>query len=149
MNFSLKARRLDFKRSLREPLRFVVVLTLVFSLSVGTSVLQMVAWATMIPTQLVETGSVQEAVQKTFSGDFPCAMCELAALKAETEKKNDSQPLAPNSQDGKQAPLVLFSAPSPRTIVCPPREMLTIRQIKTTVPASFSEAPETPPPDLG
>ena len=130
-------------------MRVFLALLLVFSLGVGTSMLQVLAWATMIPTQLVETGSVAQAVEKTFSGDYPCAMCELAAVKARAEKKSESQPLAPGPKDEKQAPLVLFPSSCPRTTVYPPREILLSCREAVTAPVSFSVLPETPPPDLG
>lgn len=50
------------------------------------AMLQGVAWATMV-RDFSKTGSLTEAVEKTFDGKHPCAMCKkLSSARASEEK---------------------------------------------------------------
>jgi hypothetical protein len=53
-------------------------------------VLQSVAWATMFADN-ARTESLQEAVQKTFDGRHPCALCKQIAKGRQSEQKPDQQ----------------------------------------------------------
>lgn len=50
------------------------------------ALLQGVAWATMVK-DFARTGSLTEAVGKTFDGKHPCAMCKKIASARTTEEK--------------------------------------------------------------
>lgn len=65
-----------------------IVMTAALFLSVGghLALLQGVAWATMI-RDYSRTGSVTAAMEKTFDGKHPCAMCKkIAAQRSHDEK---------------------------------------------------------------
>jgi hypothetical protein len=65
-----------------------IVMTAALFLSAGghLALLQGVAWATMIK-DFSRSGSVTIAVQKTFDGKHPCAMCKkIAAQRSHDEK---------------------------------------------------------------
>lgn len=65
-----------------------IVMTAALFLSAGghLALLQGVAWATMI-RDYSRTGSVTAAVEKTFDGKHPCAMCKkIAAQRSHDEK---------------------------------------------------------------
>ena len=65
-----------------------MVMTAALFLSAGghLALLQGVAWATMI-RDYSRTGSVTAAVEKTFDGKHPCAMCKkIAAQRSHDEK---------------------------------------------------------------
>ena len=65
-----------------------VVMTIALFLSAGghLALLQGVAWATMI-RDYSRTGSVTAAVEKTFDGKHPCAMCKKIAAQRTHEEK--------------------------------------------------------------
>ena len=52
--------------------------------------LQSVAWATMLAHN-AQAGGIQEAWQKTFDGNHPCALCKTIAKGQQTEKKSELQ----------------------------------------------------------
>ena len=55
------------------------------------AMLQSVAWATMVK-DFSKTGSLTEAVGKTFDGKHPCAMCKkLTNARASEEKARDAE----------------------------------------------------------
>ena len=87
---------------------FVIIL-LLLSLGSGSITIQVLGWATMIPTKYAESGSMSQAIDETFSGDYPCSMCELAARKRAAEQP--ASPTAPNSEkkSKKSQKLIIFS----------------------------------------
>lgn len=62
--------------------------------------LQVVAWASMLASYSFEYG-VAKGVVDTFSGERPCAMCEMLA---ETKSDGDGSPDAPNPERRTAAP---------------------------------------------
>ncbi len=65
-----------------------IVMTAALFLSAGghLALLQGVAWATMIK-DFSRSGSVATAVQKTFNGQHPCALCKKIAAERSHEEK--------------------------------------------------------------
>lgn len=126
-------------------LRVLVVLLLVLSLGVGTTVIQVVGWATMIPTQLAQTGSVEQAVENTFSGEYPCPMCKLAAMKREME--NDTPPVAPEKQEDKSKLPTLFASRLSVIQVYPPALETFAFPLSFSPSLNVSSSPDSPPPD--
>ncbi|GAA5496962.1 hypothetical protein SAMN02745181_0082 [Rubritalea squalenifaciens DSM 18772] len=126
-------------------LRVLIVLLLALSLGVGTTIVQVVGWATMIPTQLAKTGSVEKAVENTFSGKYPCPMCELAAIKREME--NNAPPFAPEQREDKTKLQVLFSSHLLPVRIYPPNRDTFPRPRSFSAPLNFSISPDSPPPD--
>ena len=68
--------------------RLLLVTLTALSCGLGPTLVQVVGWATMIPTELSKTGSITQAIEKTFSGDHPCQLCFLA----EELVANDAEP---------------------------------------------------------
>lgn len=126
-------------------LRSLLVVTLVLSLGVGTTLIQVVAWATMIPTQLAKTGSVTEAVKNTFDGEHACPMCELAAAKRKTE--DTPAPQSPEPEKKKLKASYTIGRISPIRNYPPQLPSFTF---PTNSPrySSLSDSPDTPPPQL-
>jgi hypothetical protein len=52
------------------------------------AILQSVAWTSML-AQNLQSGSVTEAVSKTFDGEHPCSLCNQIAEGRKSEKKSD------------------------------------------------------------
>ena len=80
--------------------RFGNILMLVAVLAAtGThwSLLQSVAWTRMLAANL-RTDSFTAAVQKTFDGNHPCALCKAIAAGKQTEQKKECTPPMPKSE---------------------------------------------------
>ena len=63
-----------------------MLFALVTAIGAHWLVLQSVAWTTMLADNL-RTGSLPAAVQKTFDGKHPCALCKEIAKGKQAEKK--------------------------------------------------------------
>ena len=53
-------------------------------------VLQSVAWATMLANN-ARNGDLPAAIEKTFDGEHPCALCKVIASGKQSEKKSELQ----------------------------------------------------------
>jgi hypothetical protein len=68
--------------------KIFLVLALVAMLGAHWSLLQTVAWTTMLADNLC-THSVKEAVVETFDGKHPCCLCKAIAAGEKSEKKTE------------------------------------------------------------
>jgi hypothetical protein len=68
--------------------KIFIVLALAAMLGAHWTLLQSVAWTTMLADNLC-TQSVKEAVTETFDGRHPCPLCKAIAAGKQTEKKTD------------------------------------------------------------
>jgi hypothetical protein len=68
--------------------KIFLVLALVAMLGAHWALLQTVAWTTMLADNL-QSGSIREAVTKTFDGKHPCCLCKAIAAGKQSEKKTD------------------------------------------------------------
>ncbi len=55
------------------------------------AVLQITAWGTMLASNVQEF-DLDDAVDRTFSGDFPCEICKRIALASEKDNAPESTP---------------------------------------------------------
>ena len=53
-------------------------------------ILQSIAWTTMLADNL-QTGSLSQAIERTFDGKHPCPLCKAIAAGKQSEKKSDFQ----------------------------------------------------------
>ena len=74
---------------MRTTIKIAAVLVLVLSLGLHWPFLQSFAWSTMLVDNLT-TSSFSVAVQRTFDGKHPCALCKAIAEGKKSEKKSDS-----------------------------------------------------------
>jgi hypothetical protein len=114
-----------------------LVVLAAFALSCGGQwgLLQGLAWANMI-REYAQVVPLAQAVQMTFSGHYPCAMCKLIAEK---KTKQDQAGLLAK-QDKKQAPIIAALATVDRPaspLVFPVRETSLVTR---------ADVPPTPPP---
>ncbi len=112
---------------MRSRVRLVAILLLGAMLlgvgQLGLGALQVTAWSAMLVGYTQSTGSVTEAISKTFDGQHPCNMCEevkeLASEQTEPEDAErdqlrmplalgDARPIVISRPDG-----ILLVAPSP------------------------------------
>ena len=99
------------------------------------AVLQTVAWVGMV-IENVETESLPTALQKTFSGENPCALCQVVKHGVNEEKKQSS---------GKTL-VKLEAVLAPALQVPPPRVAEWTQALPASPLAVRSLAPPTPPP---
>ncbi len=106
------------------------------------AVVQSVAWAGMLRDYTQRTGSVAVAVEQTFDGQHPCALCQqIQTAKAREHKE---APVAPTQRDDVQAKALLAA-----TTVSPFVPTAQVATLPCAGPAcgpSRTEQPPTPPP---
>jgi len=67
--------------------KFWLIITLVTITGLNWSLLQTVAWTSMLANNL-RTKSLGEAVARTFDGQYPCPLCRAIAEAKKSEKKS-------------------------------------------------------------
>jgi len=114
----------------------VVLVAFTFSCGGQWPVLQCVAWANMI-REYSEMVPVTQAIQMTFSGQYPCALCKTIAEK----KESDNAKVATLFQhEKKQVSSPLFVGD--RSVIVSPQDFVAWSQFLQT----RAEAPPVPPP---
>jgi hypothetical protein len=115
---------------------FVVLVAFVFSCGGQWPVLQCVAWVNMV-REYSEMVPLTRAVQMTFSGQYPCALCKAIADRKRSEYTKTS---------------VLFQHEKKilSAVVMMENQRTTVTSQVFDVPEQFlstrSESPPTPPP---
>jgi hypothetical protein len=115
--------------------KVLVVFALVSNLSAHWALLQTVAWTTMLAGNL-QSGSLHDAVAKTFDGRHPCCLCKAIANAKQSEQKNQAA-----TQDLK---LDFLLAQHSIVLIAPSR--LELFPSKDLSGKSVSSKPLTPPP---
>jgi len=64
-----------------------MAMALVFSIGLHWAFLQSVAWTTMLAGNL-RSGSLIEALDRTFDSKYPCSLCKAIAKGRQAEKKS-------------------------------------------------------------
>jgi hypothetical protein len=117
---------------------FVVLVAFTFSCGGQWPVLQCVAWANML-REYSEMVPLTQAIQMTFSGQYPCPICKAIAEK----KQEENTKFATTFKHEKKlfSPGVVVEARA----VAISRQTFTVRDqfLQTR-----SEAPPTPPPRI-
>lgn len=115
--------------------KLLVVLSLVLSTGAHWAVLQTVAWATMLASNLRDQ-SVSEAVGHTFDGRHPCPLCKAIAAAKKSQQKSDAA-----------SPVLKMEFPPPadRTILTPPSQFENLR-LQNSFASVRSFEPPVPPP---
>lgn len=125
-------------------LRVLMIVLLVLSLGVGTIVIQVLGWATMLPAQLAKTGSVSQAVENTFDGEHACSMCEIAAAKRESEQQPSPEAPAPKKPAKEKQPVISLAINTIKLFTKPSSVFPSFSD--DLAQRSFGHHPETPPP---
>jgi len=114
-------------------------LLLIAALLVATgghwALFQTVAWTNMLADNL-QRESLSGALARTFDGKHPCSMCNEIAAAKKSEKKSDLPNLGKKLEFTSERAAFVFTTPA--------KFRLTSAMVKS--PASWSEAPPTPPP---
>ena len=91
--------------------RYLLIVTWLVSMGGHLAMLQAVAWSNML-VDFTSKGSFSEAVNKTFDGEHPCAMCK-AVKKSKSEE--DKKPLLKSEMKMEVALPVPVKVPFPRS----------------------------------
>ena len=68
----------------------LTAVALACSVGLHWAVLQSFAWSTMLASNLTRT-SLTTALERTFDGKHPCALCKMVAEGRKSEKKSSSE----------------------------------------------------------
>jgi hypothetical protein len=120
---------------LRRLSQWTIVLLLIISVGGHWAILQSVAWAGML-ARFSQTMSFSQAVQNTFDGQHPCALCQAVKQGQEAERK-ESQFQPPEK-------LTLCLNSQPATLPLPPAAIHAFAA--TAHPGCFLAQPPHPPP---
>lgn len=115
--------------------RWTMLVAMLATTGAHWALLQSVAWTEML-TQNLHSSSIQTAIQKTFDGKHPCAMCKAVATGQKSEKKSE---FASQSQKLEFPPLKKVAAP-----IAPARFLLL--PIEDFPAESFAHKPLLQPP---
>jgi hypothetical protein len=116
----------------------LLILALLGATGTHWMMLQSVAWATMLADN-AQTNSFAEALEKTFDGRHPCALCKQIAKGRQSERKSD--------QHNDLKKLEFFSKKIV-LVITPPRHFILRDDGEAFVP-QVAHAPPTPPPEAG
>lgn len=132
-------RATGFFRAVRRLSLLLAHLAVIAALAVGSGahfvVLQSVAWATML-VEYSQEASLAEAVEKTFDGAHPCALC-LNIQSADKQQKQQQTARPMPDLKGILAPVLRVAAPTFVFAEWPPL-------VESAVP--LSDSPPIPPP---
>jgi len=113
------------------------------------AIMQSIAWATMLCDRIPQQG-ISEALDTTFSGEYPCEKCRAIAMaKAEAEKRERQE-----SQIPEFSPLAKVTDTRSRyqriRITPPPAKLLLVGDLdQRGSPQSRPEVPTPPPRFIG
>ena len=115
---------------------FVVLVAFTFSCGGQWYVLQGIAWTNMI-REFAETVPLTQAVQMTFSGQYPCDLCKVIAEK----KQSDNLKIATMQKQVKKRVSTELALALPSASVSSQAFLIRPDFFQTR-----SETPPTPPP---
>lgn len=109
------------------------------------AVLQTVAWAEMLRDYSQRGASLTAAVEQTFDGQHPCALCrEIQSGKAREHREN---PAVPEAQKVAKVSACLADSGLPRAVRT--AEEISFPRAAAPFAPRRAEAPPTPPPRAG
>lgn len=120
---------------MRRLTHFIVLVAFVFSCGGQWAAFQVIAWGNMI-REYSEMVPLAQAVQMTFSGEYPCAICKAIAERKSAEQQKELALLKAE----KKFPLPIIVMIAPPTV----DDVAYIEPV--FVFSSRVESPPTPPP---
>lgn len=125
-----------------------------FSIAGGHwAILQSVAWSQMLTDYARETGSVITAVEQTFDGEHPCALCRQIASARVVESVGAADPSKAAAPGGGQPIVKAEKKDATLDTWIVPASLAGLHAVALRWPASAflaasarSEAPPVPPP---
>jgi hypothetical protein len=124
--------------------RFIVVLIACFSVGLHWGALQMVGWVSMT-VEFARTTTISEALEKTFDGEHPCALC--LAVQDRGMPADEHSPANPKTK-AEPKPLVISLWEAPVFLITSASSIASWPGIH--FPASgLKDRPPVPPPRRG
>lgn len=127
-------------------MRGLLIVSIVLSIGMGSTVIQVIAWATMLPAQLAETGSVKQAVSNTFDGKHACSMCKIAEAQREAEQQGQLPAQGQKKGAAKSIDLQRYQIASLQ-VYPPSGDLIPVRREQERA-QRVTTLPDVPPPDL-
>jgi len=127
--------------------RGFLLISILLTYGGGSSLLQGVAWISMLPKQISLSGSLEKGIEHTFNGENPCSLCGLA----EDLRNRDKHTPTPDPEKGsnkmemKEKITSLSFPPKPTS---PRRTIVLIPQDRMMLLFSTLVDVELPPPDF-
>ena len=115
--------------------RLLMAVALACSVGLHWSFLQSLAWTAMLADNLTTT-SFSVAVQHTFDGQHPCALCKAIAKGRKSEKKSDALLSLKKFEALSRSVAFALSPPASFPTIAAPRALLE----------PLTHAPPKPPP---
>lgn len=114
----------------------------------GSSLLQGVAWVSMIPVKILSTGSFEDGVVQTFNGENPCTLCKISGSLRKVENDN-SLPDQPHTADPsvKIMEKVVYSS-TLFHVISPLRSLVLFQKEPHHTLLKISLEVDIPPPDF-
>lgn len=114
----------------------------------GSSLLQGVAWVSMLPGQIASSDSFEEGVTQTFNGENPCPLCEMASKLREIESGTSAP--EQSSKTSKQVEVVEKIVHSSCLIQCvsPASSLVLLDEKLRNTLLRISLEVDIPPPDF-
>jgi hypothetical protein len=137
MNLTRSFSRLSLPAMSGRLFKLPVVLALMVSIGLHWALLQSVAWVGMV-VRYAQNDSFSSAIEKTFDGKHPCALCRIVAEGQKAEKKQDVKKPGPKFE--------LFIALGSE-ITFPPASV-SLMPLSADSPSAPSGAPPLPPPRI-
>ena len=116
--------------------RAFIAVVLALSIGLHWTLLQTVAWASMVVTYSKDA-PIKVAIEKTFDGDHPCDLCKEIQAAKKTEKKRDLKP--------ELRKLTLLNDEGERWIFTPSSHFYFVSWPEPSSPTADSQPPAPPP----
>jgi len=125
------------------------MLTIIGLLDVHMALMQTWAWVSMLNDRIPEQG-LEQALDTTFSGEYPCEKCKaIAEIKIQESNQQSNSPIAPPSESH-SAPKLVAVVSSRETTPLPlpfclriPFEAIHVRALE-----DLARSVPSPPPQL-
>lgn len=117
--------------------KLAIAMALAFTIGLHWGLLQSVAWMGMV-VNYSRDGNFVAAVEKTFDGEHPCALCKVIAKGKKSEKKSE-YPTAGKKLEFSYSPSVF--------VFCAPAHFWKVGRLEEEL-ESANRPPPVPPPRL-
>ncbi len=134
-------------KSLGVVLRSLLLVCVLITYGGGSSLMQGVAWVSMLSSEMVNSSPFEDGVERTFSGENPCALCDLASSLREVEESANH---VPSNKLSKQADVVEKMVNRLSSVRCfsPASTLILIEREQRESLIRISLEVDIPPPDF-
>jgi len=112
----------------------------------GSAFVQGIAWITMMPMQMIESGSFENGIKNTFDGDHACSLCALAAELRDNEENTPASDKKNKVIKVDSKEKTAFTSSTFRNLI-PRNSALILAQERVCILQRLQRDVEVPPPD--